>query len=85
MSLDNLPIQIYCEDTDETIAALTERTIQVAQRNERVNTKIKPKGFFGGVIIGGEKRETGKRQIGKGCRPRWALRQIGKGAAERRE
>ena len=47
---------------DETIAALTERAIQVAQRNERVNTKIKLKGFFGGVIIGGEKREIGKRR-----------------------
>ena len=79
MSLDNLPIRIHCEDTDESIAALTERAIQVAQRNERVNTKIKLKGFLGGVIIGGEKRETGKREIGKGCRPRWAMRQIGKG------
>ena len=57
MLLDNLPIRIHRVDTDETIAALTERAIQVAQRNERVNTKIKPKSFFGGVIIGGEKRE----------------------------
>ena len=76
MSLDNLPIRIHCEDMDETIAALTERAIQVAQRNERVNTKIKPKSFFGGVIIGGEKRETGKREIGK--KGSGAVRVIGK-------